>query len=327
MKISFIIPTFNEQDIIGEYLARMLAQTKKPCEIIFVDESKDETSKIIEEHAKKNAHIRFFHFDEKKGVSFSKNYGAKQAKGDVIVFMDADMFADANLVEEIEKTFSDERILMASWKDTGVQPKTFIAKCYFVRARYYGDTRKDVKQAYAPRCYRKNIFEKFSGFDEKLKYYEDVELGERIAESGLGFSKRTANEALTGGKSVAVVDAFVAHVDPASFKDFEKQNAWLGDSLSFKLLWEKRRILFKPLGPFYWLSFFAFLASSFFHAAFFYAFIIMLASLLFEFARCVMLTKLLLPSAGFIALSALKVFITGFAYLKKLVSLPFKNKK
>ncbi|MBI5158748.1 glycosyltransferase family 2 protein [Candidatus Micrarchaeota archaeon] len=327
MKISFIIPIFNEKDIIREFLSRMLAQSRKPLELIFVDESKDETPKIIEECAKKNQHVRLFHFEEKKGVSFSKNYGAKQASGDIIVFMDADMFADANLVEEIEKTFSDERILMASWKDTGVQPKTFIAKCYFVRARYYGETRKDVKQVYAPRCYRKKIFEKFNGFDEKLKYYEDVELGERIAKSGLGFSKKAANEELSSGKSVAVINAFVAHVDPASFKDFEKQNAWLGDSLSFRILWEKRKVLFKPLGPAYWALFFSLFALSFLHSAFFYAFLAMLASVLFEFTRCVAITKTILPSAGFIALSALKVFITAFAYAKKLILFPFKKKQ
>ncbi len=317
MKISLIIPTFNEKKIIRECLDRLLRQSRKADEIIFVDESRDGTPQIISEYAKNDDSIRLFHFDEKKGVSFSKNFGAKKSIGDIICFMDADMFADTNLVEQIESSFKQKNVIMAGWKDTGVQPKTFIAKCYYVRARYYGETRKDVKQAYAPRCYRREVFEKFGGFNEKMKYFEDVDLGERIAKSGLGVLRRSANEAALSGNGIAIVNAFVAHVDPSSFEEFEKQNAWLGNSLSVGMLWERRRILAKPLGPLYWLAFFAFFLLGFVHVVFWYAFAALCASLLLEFVRCVRKTGMLLPSAGFIVLSALKVFITGFSYLKK----------
>lgn len=74
MKISIIIPTFNEKKIVRECLDRLLKQSRKADEIIFVDESKDETPKLIGGYAREDKSVRLFHFDEKKGVSFSKNF-------------------------------------------------------------------------------------------------------------------------------------------------------------------------------------------------------------------------------------------------------------
>ncbi|KHD37952.1 glycosyl transferase [Clostridium acetobutylicum] len=90
--LSIIIPVYNEKGNILELTSRIKSALKNnEYEIIFVDDSTDETPKIIESLALKYNNIRLKHRKGKKGLSSAVIDGFKFARGDVLSVMDGDL--------------------------------------------------------------------------------------------------------------------------------------------------------------------------------------------------------------------------------------------
>lgn len=99
MKLSIIIPTLNEEAGIGNVLAEA---TKLADEVIIVDGfSTDKTVEI----AKKFPNVRVFQIPGKLGVALK--YGFEQAKGDIVVIMDADGSHRVSEVPQAVKAIED----------------------------------------------------------------------------------------------------------------------------------------------------------------------------------------------------------------------------
>src|SRR5688500_11953753 len=94
--ISVIIPTFNEEDNIKSCLDSLLDQSYEPIEIIVVDDgSTDKTVSIIE--SLPVTLIKQSH----KGPALARNNGANKAKGEVYVFIDADMTFSKEFIKDL----------------------------------------------------------------------------------------------------------------------------------------------------------------------------------------------------------------------------------
>lgn len=91
--ISIIIPVYNEESNIEPLLKRLIpAISKTNYEIIFVsDGSKDNTEKVIQTLAKKNANIKLIAFTRNFGHQMALTAGYETAKGDCVITMDADL--------------------------------------------------------------------------------------------------------------------------------------------------------------------------------------------------------------------------------------------
>jgi len=88
--ISIIVPMYNVQDFIERCVNSILLNNFKDYELILVnDGSSDNTINIVNEIAKKDKRIKIID-NSHNGVSYSRNTGIKQAKGDYIGFIDAD---------------------------------------------------------------------------------------------------------------------------------------------------------------------------------------------------------------------------------------------
>lgn len=88
--ISIITPIYNASKFLCETARCVASQKYKDYEWILVnDGSKDDSGKICEEIAKSNPHIHVIH-QENGGVSKARNIGLSIAKGDWVVFLDAD---------------------------------------------------------------------------------------------------------------------------------------------------------------------------------------------------------------------------------------------
>src|SRR3990167_2002980 len=97
MKISVIIPTYNESNAIGECIASLAKQTYHDFEIIVVDDgSTDETPEKI------SSRVTTLH-QSHLGAGAARNLGAKEARGDILVFVDADMTFDKNFLKNLVK--------------------------------------------------------------------------------------------------------------------------------------------------------------------------------------------------------------------------------
>lgn len=86
--ISIIIPLYNKEHCIRETLFSVLSQSYKDFEIVIVnDGSKDSSKEVVE--SIKDSRIRLIN-KENEGVSKARNRGIKEAKGEWILFLDAD---------------------------------------------------------------------------------------------------------------------------------------------------------------------------------------------------------------------------------------------
>lgn len=119
-KVSIIIPTFNEEQNISTCLESLLNQSYKDFEIIVVDDgSTDQTKEIVKTLSAKlitQSHL---------GPAKARNLGAKESKGDILVFMDADMIFEKDFIGDLVKpilkkkykgTFSKNEFV-ANWKN------------------------------------------------------------------------------------------------------------------------------------------------------------------------------------------------------------------
>ncbi|WP_164970267.1 glycosyltransferase family 2 protein [Halarcobacter ebronensis] len=92
MKISVVIPVYNNIDIIDELKQRLLSIAIYN-EILLIDDcSTDSTYEEIIKLKEKNnlSHLKIFRNDKNRGPSFSRNKGIKNAIGEYIAFLDSD---------------------------------------------------------------------------------------------------------------------------------------------------------------------------------------------------------------------------------------------
>jgi dolichol-phosphate mannosyltransferase len=103
--ISLVIPTFNESANIGELLARLTAAlpAQSPCEVIFVDDSTDDTPAVITEAASRSRLAVSVHHRElpQGGLGGAVVLGLRQASAPWIVVMDADLQHPPTLVPDL----------------------------------------------------------------------------------------------------------------------------------------------------------------------------------------------------------------------------------
>jgi glycosyltransferase involved in cell wall biosynthesis len=110
-KVTVIIPTYNEEATIERCLESLFAQNYKDFEIILVDDgSTDNTVEIIKSITPiQSVQISCLH-QEHLGPGAARNLAAKQAKGDILVFVDADMTFDKNFLRMLIKPISSGKV-------------------------------------------------------------------------------------------------------------------------------------------------------------------------------------------------------------------------
>jgi len=91
--VSIIIPTYNEQENVTTISQAIRGVFPKdvPYEIIFVDDSTDETPEILKGLAESDSNVRFFHREDEKGLGTAVMKGFELAKGSIVTVMDADL--------------------------------------------------------------------------------------------------------------------------------------------------------------------------------------------------------------------------------------------
>lgn len=181
--ISIIIPTLNEEKYIGNLLDSLEEQSYPNFEVIIVDASSDDNTVAVANRHEKKFNMRIITGNE-KNVSKQKNIGAKNAKGDILIFLDADTeVAEKNFMEVIAKKFYRKGVIAAVPK-IYINPKE---ERFFDRIfHHFINTFIRVFNAlggfgtHGLQIVRKDFFEKVHGYNEKLKVAEDVDLFRRI---------------------------------------------------------------------------------------------------------------------------------------------------
>lgn len=101
MKIFVIIPTYNEKGVLEDCVQSLGDQTFTDFEIIVIDDgSTDKTSEVLGNLQLTISNFQFFE-QKHQGAGAARNLGAKYAKGEILVFVDADMTFDVNFLEKL----------------------------------------------------------------------------------------------------------------------------------------------------------------------------------------------------------------------------------
>lgn len=179
LEVSVIIPTFREEEYIGDILSE-LVKIRPKVEIIVVDsKSEDDTARIAKRFTGKVYQIR------ERGISKARNYGAKQASGELLIFLDADVTPPASFVKKVLEIFRDSAVVGATCRIMPDQP-SFLEAVFFnfynILIRIISKFKPHSRGEFI--AVRKNEFLKTGGFNENLPCLEDHEMAHRLSEHG-----------------------------------------------------------------------------------------------------------------------------------------------
>jgi glycosyltransferase involved in cell wall biosynthesis len=111
MKLSIVIPVYNEEATLAEIVKRVQA-TPYDKELIIVDDaSRDRSREILQELAREHNNIRLFFHDRNQGKGAALRTGFSQVAGDVVLIQDADLEYNPSdypeLLKPIERGVAD----------------------------------------------------------------------------------------------------------------------------------------------------------------------------------------------------------------------------
>ncbi len=185
MKITIVIPVFNEELRITKSLTKIInyceKKFKKDYEIIIVDDgSNDKTRKIVTEFNYPN--IILTNKRKNKGKGYSIKQGIKIAKGDLILFTDIDLSTPINELDKFLKLIEKYDIVIASRALKSSKVKTRLHKRILGRFSNFMISiliRQDIKDTQCGfKLFKKNVAKKLFrlqrinrwGFDFEILY-------------------------------------------------------------------------------------------------------------------------------------------------------------
>jgi cellulose synthase/poly-beta-1,6-N-acetylglucosamine synthase-like glycosyltransferase len=191
--VSIIIPAKNEEKVIGRLLGAILKldyPSDKREVIIVNDASDDKTGDICSDYAAKCGGIRVFNRPASTTKAAALNFGASQAKGEVVATFDADSVPEPNALSNAVKYFADPGVAAVQGRICSINAEeNMLTKflSYEGAVQYELYTRgKDTLNLFvglAGTCQfvRRSVLEKVGGWNER-SLSEDMELSLRLTE-------------------------------------------------------------------------------------------------------------------------------------------------
>lgn len=238
LKVSVIIPAYNEEKVIGECIKSLLEQTYPEKEIIFIDDgSTDKTVEIIKSYPVKLLQ------QNHRGPGAARNLGAKEAKGKILVFVDADMTFDKKFLFELVKPIlmgkargtSSKQEFVANWKNIW-------ARCWNINEGWAPKRRHRLNDGSLLRQFydylafavsrRSTSLEKFAEYQrlQESSIFRAILKSEFDRVGGYtpgGYTDDYSLSAKLGYKSTEAEAKFY-HSNPATLPEIFKQAGWIG---------------------------------------------------------------------------------------------------
>lgn len=129
LQISVVIPLYNEAESLPElhdWIVRVMQEHQFSYEILFVDDGSDDGSwEVIQNLAHKNPKVRGFKFVRNYGKTAALQTAFVQAKGQVVITMDADLQDSPDEIPELYRMVTEEGYdLVSGWKKKRYDPLT-----------------------------------------------------------------------------------------------------------------------------------------------------------------------------------------------------------
>jgi glycosyltransferase involved in cell wall biosynthesis len=221
--ISIICPAHNEEKTIPALLESIFLQSKKPSEIIIVeDSSTDKTINILNKFKKNDKRIKIFQV-KNKNISKNRNLAIEKSKGNILICVDAGCILDKDYIKNITAPFTDNKISFVGGISK-IKPKNILDECFasFV-------VKENPSSNYLPKghamAFRKDMWKDVGGFPEHLSLgAEDTYFGKMAIKKGYTpFIARNAIIYWENRKDLKTI-----------FKQFKSYGYW--DAVAFKIM-------------------------------------------------------------------------------------------
>ena len=205
-KLSVVVPTFGRPDELSLLLKCLSLSDPKPHEILVVDgDPAAMAADVVERWKAKKRGFPVEHVPSLPGVSHQRNVGIERASGDVLVFLDDDVFFETGIFARIEKAFEDQSVVgitgrviepratrrrivahhsrLRRWIPGGGRQGTFTRFGY---PRYIYDLEETRAVQFMPGCFmcaRRDAAVAVR-FDEQLELAEDEDFSFRLSRLG-----------------------------------------------------------------------------------------------------------------------------------------------
>jgi len=217
VKYSVIVPAYNAGKTIGDCLGALTRQSLVSAvyEVIVVDDgSKDGTAEVV-----KTFSVRYLR-QANRGPATARNHGAREARGEIILFTDSDCVPSADWIAEMTKPFGDPDVVAVKGAYRTNQ-RSLTARFAQVEFEERFELLKraasiDMVDTYSA-AYRSDVFRQAGGFDESFPVAnnEDTELSYKLSRMGR--------------KMVFNPNAVVYHLNhPDSLRRYARLKFWRG---------------------------------------------------------------------------------------------------
>lgn len=179
IKASVVVVTHNRVDLLQRCLGQLIDQTISEYEIIVVDDgSTDKTPEMMAKYSQ----IRYIRNQTQQGQPVVRNIGIKEARGDIIIFVDSDVMVARKFVEDhIQAHKKNKRLIVQGL----VRHIRNVKEIGGFSLRIDGLSKALVTQNVSV---RKEWLVRVGMMDERFGIgmgYEDTDLGKRLRASGL----------------------------------------------------------------------------------------------------------------------------------------------
>lgn len=205
--ISVVIPTYNEEKDISQCLDSVESQTYQKTEVIIVDDgSTDKTRDIVQKYKR----VRLLR-QEHQGPGAARNLGAKHAKGEILVLIDADMVLLPDYIEKLTKPIIEGKALGTIEAIQYNAQDTKMQQCWGKEVRI---VQLEGENSATVRGIATKDFLALGGFDKKYGYADDRTF---FLKYGIRF--------------LILPDVKCKHKTPPTFKGVYKHSRWIGASI------------------------------------------------------------------------------------------------
>lgn len=212
--ISVVIPAYNEQKYIRDCLSSLLENRGIDFEIIVIDDgSTDQTPQIIQQEFPQVKFLQQNH----QGPGAARNLGAKEARGQILVFVDADMTFDKSFLEKLTEPIRKGEVIGTFSKEEYVaNPQNFWSRWWNINAslpphRRLPEDYPDKQEVF--RAILKAEFDKVGGFTQGLGWDDDHTLYHKL-----------------GSKASLAPGAIYYHKNPSTLREVFNQARFMGKS-------------------------------------------------------------------------------------------------
>jgi len=183
--LSIVIPTLNEEKYLPKILSDLRRQKEKDFEVIIIDgKSKDRTKEVARRYA--DLPLKYF-VSKKSQVSHQRNFGAGKAKGQYIVFIDADSGVSPAFIRQLKKYIKKHRSLIyipSIVPENGNDQLKPLFKVINFLVEFSQNLSKPLSSG-GSMIWERNFFHLVGGFDESLFISEDHRIIQKAYEWGI----------------------------------------------------------------------------------------------------------------------------------------------